>query len=78
MRNLDEVNEEIEKLKDKIKQSVGNIELLKEKLVEYETHLEELRTDFKGKFGSEANEVQVCVGRKGQNYSSNEKERVQN
>ena len=52
--NLDEVNEEIEKLKDKIKQSVENIELLKKKLVEYETHLEKLRTDFKGKFGSEA------------------------
>ena len=52
--NLNEVNEEIEKLKDKIKQSVENIELLKEKLVEYETHLEKLRTDFKGKFGSEA------------------------
>ena len=52
--NLGEVNEEIEKLKDKIKQSVENIELLKKKLVEYETHLEKLRTDFKGKFGSEA------------------------
>ena len=51
--NLNEVNEDIEKLKDKIKKSVENIELLKEKLVEYETHLEKLRTDFKGKFGSE-------------------------
>tara|TARA_R110001599_G_scaffold284954_2_gene487178 strand:+ start:316 stop:804 length:489 start_codon:yes stop_codon:yes gene_type:complete len=51
---LDKTKEEIEKLKDKIKKSVENIELLKKKLVEYESHLEKLRADFKGKFGSEA------------------------
>ena len=51
---LDKTKEEIEKLKDKIKQSVENIELLKEKLVEYESHLEKLRANFNGKFGSDA------------------------